>query len=81
MNCDITYEIWVLGYDSNGYAIDYDRHIATINDEKLAARIFEYCGSIVEKPQNVPMANLVLEKVENHDNIHECVDVLAETEL
>ena len=78
-----SYEIWILGYDENGYANDFEELVCgDIEKKKYAMKIFNCVEQIIHKPICTPNATLVLEQVETDDegNIT-CVDSLVETEL
>ncbi len=78
-NENITYEVWVLGYDEEDNVTDYEQHIATFTSEKVATWFMN--NYEFEKPKEVPNAKAVLEQVVNRENSSECVDLLMETEL
>ena len=74
------YEIWLLGYDDDGNATDYEKLLFTGDDrgimEKLMREFDFTC--INDRPRNCVAC---LEKVEHTKDMAECKSRLMETEV
>ena len=70
-----TYEIWILGFELNGDVNDYEKLVATFEDEDVAIWFMNHYD--FTKPDKTPLARAVLECVVDNS----CVSVVMETEI